>query len=208
VPLSNYEELKTAVASWLDRDDLTAQIPDFITVAESYINDDLRVTSMITEATVTPSTTELYVSKPTGFKEALAFNDDQGNSLIQVHHEDLKDQQNGASAGRPQYYSVTNRINFERLADTSYSFVMTYYKALDIATDSTNDILTEYPSIYLYGTLLQAEPYIKNDARIDTWYQLYETALKKANNRSLNSLKKLRTDHPTIRGGFDIIRGY
>ena len=206
--ISNYSELQTSVANWLTRDDLTAKIPDFISLAESYISDDLRVRSMITEATITPSQADNYVSLPTGFKEAVTFTDDQGEGLEQLYHEDLIEMQHNATASRPEYYSVTNRINFERLADASYNFTMSYYKALDIATDTTNDVLTSYPNIYLYGTLIQAEPYLKNEKRVNTWVQLYENAIQAANERSSQSLKKLRTDHPAISGGFDITRGY
>ena len=207
--LSNYSELQTAVANWLDRDDLTAQIPDFITLAEAFMSDDLRLRSMITEATVTPSQVNKYVDLPTGFKEPIAFVNELGDALNQVHHEDLQDMQYGSTTGGPAYYSITNRINFERLASGALSYTMTYYKSLDLATDTTNDVLTDYPNIYLYGTLLQAEPYLKNDKRINTWHQLYEVAMKAANHKASESLKQLRTDHPSAAGGmFNVIRGY
>ena len=40
--LSNYTELKASIADFLNRDDLTSVIPDFITLAESQINRDIR----------------------------------------------------------------------------------------------------------------------------------------------------------------------
>jgi len=206
--LSNYTELQTAIANWLDRDDLTAQIPDFISLAEAYMNDDLRLRSMISEATVTPSQVNKYVALPTGFKESISFVDEVGEALNQIHHEDLQDMQYGTSSGGPEYYSVTSRINFDRLASGALSYTMTYYKALDLASDTTNDVLTDYPNIYLYGSLLQAEPYLKNDKRIAVWNQMYNSAMKTANNKAANSLKKLRTDHPSVVGSFDIVRGY
>jgi hypothetical protein len=36
--ISTYTDLKTSIASWLNRDDLTSVIPDFISLAEAGIN--------------------------------------------------------------------------------------------------------------------------------------------------------------------------
>ena len=49
--ISNYTELQTAVANWLDRDDLTARIPEFIALAEARFNRVLRLRSMETKQT-------------------------------------------------------------------------------------------------------------------------------------------------------------
>ena len=56
--ISNYSELQTAVANWLDRDDLTARIPEFIALAEARFNRVLRLRSM--EAKYTANTPEIY----------------------------------------------------------------------------------------------------------------------------------------------------
>jgi hypothetical protein len=206
--ITNYSELQTAIANWLDRDDLTAKIPDFITLAESYLNRDLRLRSMITETTINPSQAVKYVDLPTGYRESIAFADDHGEEILQLHHEDLLEHQYGSSSGRPTFYSVTNRINFDRVADASYNFTLTYYKALDLQSDLTNSVLSDYPDMYLYGALLQAEPYLKNDSRISVWLGYYENAKKAANNRNNRSRVKLRSDHPAISTGFNVIRGW
>jgi len=54
--ITNYTELKAGVADWLNREDLTAQIPDFITFAEARLNRTLRVREMLTRRRT--STTE------------------------------------------------------------------------------------------------------------------------------------------------------
>lgn len=206
--ISNYTELKASIANWLHRDDLTSVIPDFITICESYLNDRLRLRSMIEEATVTLSTTDDFVAFPTGFIEPISFTDEYGESLSQVHQDDLKEMAYGLSSGSPEYFTITNRINFERTPSSAASYKMTYYKKLDLATDATNSVLTEYPMMYLYGSLIQAQPYLKDDKRIPVWSQLVEEAIRKANNRNQQNLRKLRTDHPSIGSSFDITRGY
>jgi hypothetical protein len=50
VSISNYDELKTAVANWLERSDLTSRIPEFIAFGEDRIGTDLRIRAMETSA--------------------------------------------------------------------------------------------------------------------------------------------------------------
>ena len=52
--IGTYDELKTAVANWLDRDDLTDRIPEFISLAEARFNRVLRLRSMETKQTGKP----------------------------------------------------------------------------------------------------------------------------------------------------------
>ena len=44
--IGTYAELQTAVANWLDRDDLTDRIPEFIALAEAKMNRNLRISLM------------------------------------------------------------------------------------------------------------------------------------------------------------------
>jgi len=53
---------------------------------------------------------------------------------------------------------------------------MHYVKRFDIATDATNWLLTNHPGVYLYGSLIEAEPYLVNDTRIKLWASLYKDA--------------------------------
>jgi hypothetical protein len=48
---------------------------------------------------------------------------------------------------------------------------MTYYKSFDALSDSTqtNWLILNAPDLYLYGTLLQAEPFLMNDERVPLW---------------------------------------
>ena len=51
--ITNYTQLQSSIASWLLRDDLTAVIPDFITLAEAQFNREIRNRKMIKRATAT-----------------------------------------------------------------------------------------------------------------------------------------------------------
>ena len=66
--IGTYSELQTAVANWLDRDDLTDRIPEFIALAEAKMNRVLRISLMenVSTALTMVSGTRDY-SLPTGF---------------------------------------------------------------------------------------------------------------------------------------------
>ena len=65
--LSTFTELKDAVADWLDRSDLTTRIPDFITLAESRLNRDLRIRPMEVRSTMTTTAGNQYFNLPGGY---------------------------------------------------------------------------------------------------------------------------------------------
>ena len=69
--ITTYDELKASIASWLNRDDLTAVIPDFIALAESSINRDLRHYKMVQRADATLDSR--YVQVPEDWLETMRF---------------------------------------------------------------------------------------------------------------------------------------
>jgi hypothetical protein len=65
--ISNYTELKTAVANWLDRDDLTARIPEFIALAEARFNRVLRIRAMESKQTASTVAGQQNLALPARF---------------------------------------------------------------------------------------------------------------------------------------------
>jgi len=176
--INTYSTLSTAVANWLSRDDLTSRITEFITLAEATLNRRVRIRAMETRVTATVSTE--YVSLPTGFLEMRNFqlNTNPKQNLRYVTPEYIDTFWAGSETGQPKVYTfIGGEIQLAPAPDGSYTAEMNYYKTLDIATDLTNWILTNHPNAYLYGALLQAEPFMKNDKRIATWKIMFEDAM-------------------------------
>jgi hypothetical protein len=192
--IATYEELQTAMSNWLHRDDLVARIPEFIAMGETNLNRKLRVKEMEASATVTPSQSVRYVALPTGYMEQIAFTDDYGDPLTEVDAERLEQLAYGIDAQRPYCYRISSRIDFEAVADTTYSFTLRYRKRLTLATDLTNSVLTNHPDAYLYASLMQSAPFIRDDAQIVTWKTLMDDAISEANTQSTKSKQLLRTD--------------
>ncbi len=69
--ITTYSELQSAVADWLNRSDLTARIPDFITLAETRINRDLRAREQQVIATANVDTP--FFAIPGDFLEFKSF---------------------------------------------------------------------------------------------------------------------------------------
>lgn len=176
--LANYTDLKSAVEAWLDRADLTSRIPDFISLCEDSLNKRLRIRGMENRATATVA--EEYVALPTGFLEMRNFqlNTSPKQVLRFVTPEYIDTFWAGSTTGRPKVYTfIGGEIQLAPSPDASYTAEMDYYVKLDIATDTTNWLLTNAPSAYLYGALLAAEPFLKNDKRIAVWEQRFERSI-------------------------------
>ena len=74
---------------------------------------------------------------------------------------------------------------------------MLYYKTFTALSDSstTSDMLTNNPDVYLYGTLLEAEPFIMNDERVPLWLAAFEKAvgdIQNQDNKDRHSGSQLR----------------
>jgi hypothetical protein len=176
---TNYTTLKTAVTDALHRSDLGTVVADFITLAEDKLNKRLRIRAM--ENRQTASISGEYVELPDGF---LAMRNLQINTSPRVRLEYAspewldKNYGDASSTGTPAFYTfVGGEIQLAPVPSGSFTLEMDFYKKWDIATDSTNWLLSNAPRCYYYGALLEAAPYLKDDKRIPIWSQLLENAI-------------------------------
>jgi hypothetical protein len=177
--ISNYSELQTTIINYLHRGDLNAMVPDFIKLAEVGINRSLRLLAMEQRASLSTSITARYIDLPARFLSASTMRiGDQ--AITQVSTTDM-DNAITDSVGQPEVFCVTDKLEFERVSDQVYDLSLRFFKGFDIASDSTNWLLTNCPDIYLYGALMQAAPYLKDDARIAVWAQMLDKSIREAN---------------------------
>ena len=177
--LSNYTNLQAAIKSALHRADLDVSIPDFIALAEDKINKRLRIRSM--ETRVTASVSAEYVALPDGFLSMRNFqlNSSPRQRLEYATPEYLDARYPDSTAtGKPKFYTlVGGEIQLAPIPDATYTAELDFYKKFDIATDSTNWLLTNAPRTYIYGALVEASRFIKDDKRGMQWEQLFEMAI-------------------------------
>lgn len=177
--LGTYNDLVTAVANWLNREDLAAAIPDYILLAESRINDRLRVAPM--EVTATTFLEGGSVALPPDFLEARRiYSNAEGGfttGLTPLAPIQAGDAYPVGAAGVPVHYTIVGDVlaTFPNGGDGPVT--MTYYaKVPPLAAYGTNWLLSRNPNIYLYGTLVESAPYLGDDGRIETWASLFAAA--------------------------------
>ena len=178
--LATYNDLVSTVESYLARTDLTSIIPTFVQLAQDRMTRDLRTREMLKVATTTA--TDSTVELPTDFLEMRELHF-QGNPPITLEYESpdkfFRDQLTTTS-GLPYYYTIiAYELQFAPAPDSSMTLQMLYYaKPTYISsTVSSNLYLANYSDALLYATLAEAEPYLMNDARIQTWASMYDRAI-------------------------------
>ena len=191
--LDNFTNLKSSIADWLNRSDLTAIIPDFITLAETQLNREIRHYKMHNKATASSDTQ--YSATPTDWLQSIRFhlNDDASTLLKQTSPEEIAKlrNRNSNAQGKPEYYShVGDLIEVWPTPDSSgYSGELLYYQSIPSlsSSNSSNWLLAMSPDAYLYGSLLQASPYLKDDERMGVWGATYQGIINAINGESDNT---------------------
>lgn len=190
VNLDNYDGLKAAIADWLERYDLDDAIPDFIRLAEARIMRDMRHWRQ--QRRVTTTLNESFENLPGDFLQPIHFyiDTDQGEQTLEFSSmgEISRSKKYAAGvAGKPTLYTINSgQIEFIPAPDGDYPLTLIYYaRTVALSADqASNWLLTYYPDIYLYGSLMQSASYLKDDQRIMTWERLYFEAVAKANQES------------------------
>lgn len=179
--ITTYAELQTAVGNWLNRSDLSSRIPEFIALAEARLSRKIRVPDMLTRNDSFTIDSQ-YETVPTGFLGAKRFviSGTPVTALEYITPEEMAEKRVWLnSSGKPIYYTVAGG-NFEFLPTpaTAYTASILYYQAITgLATTSPNWLLTSHPDIYLYASLVAAEPYVMNDERVVLWKAQLDEAL-------------------------------
>lgn len=189
---TSYTNLKAEIADYLGRTDLTSKIPTFVTLAELRLSRDLRTRKMLESATSTMTAGDGKVLLPTDFLEMRNIYT-QGSPRMPVTYLSPSAFMRDARAdesGLPVFYTVLGaEFEFAPKPDTAYVLEILYFAKPAVMSDSvsSNAFLANYPDALLYASLLEAEPYLINDARTATWADLYNRAIQNINNSDQNS---------------------
>ena len=191
--LNTFSALKTSIANWLNRSDLTDEIADdFIKLTEADFNAKLRIRQMEQIDTVTINAETVTV--PTGFISVRSFYILQSSNKYPLEYitpHNMFETKGGSSSGRPRVYTIeadneTEQFRFGPSPDTSYTGYLSYYKAIAALSDSntSNYILNTHPNIYLYGSLYHAANFLggMDPDQKQNWLQMYITSLERCEN--------------------------
>jgi hypothetical protein len=194
--ITDYTSLQSTAVEYLARDGdatLTARVPTFIQFCEAKLNRMLFVSQMEQRSTTsvdTSSSEPEFVSLPSDFqsmrtlrlsgvtgKPRISFMTPTQLESYRYSIDNVSDQ--------PVYFSIVGtEIELAPTPNEDYELEMIYRKNIPaLSSNSTNWLLTLAPDLYLYGALLEASPYTKNDQRIQVWAAGFSNALD-----ALNSL--------------------
>lgn len=180
VSIATYDDLVSAVSDYLARDDLTPRVPDFVTLTEAKFNRVLKCRQMEVRSTTTidmSSDEPQMVTLPTDFQTMRAIkltNVDCQPRLEYMSDAQMDEYRSTLAnvAGIPRYFSIYGtEMELAPSPDSAYTIEMKYRAYLPAlnATNQTNWLIAIAPDLYLYGVLLEAAPYMKDDPRIQVW---------------------------------------
>ena len=182
-----YDSLVYTVTQYLERNDTATvnQIPTFITMCEFEIAQEIKTLGQLQVVTATMNVGNNVIAKPARWRKTVSFNITNGTSRQPVYlrkYEYLKAYApDNTATGTPVYYADYNYDNWlvAPTPDQNYSFEVLFYERLQplSSTNQTNWLTQNAPNAMLFGTLLQAMPFLKNDQRT-IFQQKYDLALQ------------------------------
>lgn len=167
----NYGQLKSSIATWLHREDLSTVIPTFVTLAESAIARDVRLRAMETRQT---GTTTGEIDLPDDFLSMRAFVLDDVPMLYLTPAE-WHAYNDAGGEGR---YTIAGTKVYSAAGDYQLDY---WARFSALASDSdTNWLLTNHPDVYLFSSLRQAAIYIRDDDYAQQMQQEYLKSVLRA----------------------------
>jgi hypothetical protein len=188
--ITNYSTLKSTIADYLNRADLTSQIETFIQFAEADLNTRLRCREQIVRAEATSSAE--YVQLPADWLEAINLHIVGGQQplrYVTLDEADIINKEQIYTA--PHFYSLMNgAIEIIPEPADDIDIEMIYYSKITSLSNvnTTNWLLTKAPDVYLYGALTHAAPFLMDDQRIPVFAQIYLARVQALQDESQKSL--------------------
>ena len=201
-----FESLQQDVRRYLERGATLAsdavvyeQIPRLINLAERRIARELKVQGFINVVTGTLDAGQSVYPKPDRWRDTVSFNIGTGATLNNRQFLYTRDYEylrsywpNALDTDQPVFYSDYDYSHWliAPTPDQDYPFEILYYELPPLLDDSVQtNWITEYaPQLLLYGTLVEATPFLKNDERIQVWQSMYDRAAAMLNGEDLGKI--------------------
>jgi len=184
--LATYSDLKTTIANYLARSDLTSQITDFVTLAENRLRRELRTRKMLKLVSASMTANDSTLSLPADFLQLrdIHLASTPAQNVQYLSPSLFFRNARTTDTGVPKMYTILDaEFQFAPIPDSAYSVRMLYYASPTYLSDSntSNVFLANYPDALIYASLGEAEPYLMNDERLATWAAMYQRAIDAIN---------------------------
>lgn len=182
-----YDSLNSTVLQYLERSDQATinAIPTFITLAEFEIAQEIKTLGQLQVAESVMTAGNPVLQKPARWRKTVSMNyiNSAGSRtpvLLRKYEYLTNFWPNNTLTSPPQFYSDTDWDHWyvAPTPDQSYNFEVLYYERIAplSSTNQTNWLTQNAPTAMLFGTLLQAMPFLKNDQR-QIFQQKYTEAI-------------------------------
>jgi hypothetical protein len=185
-----YDNLVQDVINYMERNDaqFVAQIPSLIGLAESAIAAELKSYLQITVVETTLLENQVILAKPARWRKTISMKTN-GKPMLMRSQDYIAQYQSESDPGLPLYYAEYDYNNwaFAPAPDANYPVEIIYYSEIQPLDESNQQNLftREAPQAMLFGTLLQAQGYLKALDKLPVWKSYYTdclAALKKEDN--------------------------
>ena len=181
--IATYTDLQNSIESFLARTDLTAQIPDFIKLAEVRMSRELETRSQEKRAQAQTVASSEYLSLPTDLREVreVKLNTSPLTVLQYKSPTQIDSDHSTTGTGKPISYSIIgDEIKMRPIPDAAYDVEIVYIGEITplSATNLTNTILTRHPDAYLSGALVEAYTYLMDEQRAQVYDQKFSRAIE------------------------------
>jgi hypothetical protein len=181
--IATYTDLQTSIANFLARSDLTAQIPDFISLAEGRMSRELESRGQEKRSIATLTQGNEYISLPVDMREVreVKLNTSPLTVLKYYSPVALDEQYASNGHGKPKGFSIVGaEMKLRPIPDTSYQAEIVYIGNIEplSPTNLVNDVLTRSPDAYLYGSLAEAYAYLLDETRATQYMARFDKALE------------------------------
>ena len=183
-----YTSLVENIQSYLERDDTATvdKIPLFIMLAEQIIASQIKFLGNLTVNTSAMIASTSIIDKPARWHKTVSMNitvDDERQPVLLRKYEYLREYwPNANSTGTPEFYSDYDYTHWlvAPTPDAAYTFEVLYYERIQPldSSNQTNWFTIYAPQALLYGSLLQAMPFLKNDDRMTMWKANYDQIMQ------------------------------
>jgi hypothetical protein len=181
-----YDSLTDSVLQYLERDDdaVINAIPTFITLCEFEIAQQIKTLGQQQVVDSVMTINNAILPKPARWRKTVSFNvtgsSGTPSPVYLRKYEYLLNYNTGGTTGQPLYYADYDYDHWlvSPTPDDDYPFQVLFYERLQplSSTNQTNWLTQNAPNAMLYGTLLQAMPFLKNDQRT-IFQQKYQEAM-------------------------------
>lgn len=182
VPTMTYNSLVADVQNYMERNDtqFVAQIPSLIYLAEQSLAAEIKTLQQLTVVEVIVNAGQFVLSKPALWKKTVSMKAD-GQPILKRSQDYLAQITAESSTGTIKYYAEYDYDNF-MLAPTpaeDTTIELTYFGLVQPLSEANQEnLLTrEIPQALLFGTLLQAQGYLKAIDKLPVWKQYYADAI-------------------------------